>query len=903
MWARARVVALADVMTLPATVLLPGGRIAPVARHRSMLALAGRLAGTDGQPHRSGAVLAAVTAGTLADPAAGPVLPRWLAVSAFLESLYQTLKFGGLVALPVLLSRAQTNALWERLIASELPPPARPRAQRLLPNLRRQLMSAGIDPAAMNWPPSQGDPMLRRLLLRFQTELEALDAIDADGLSVALPAWIRTTDPGPGLWPGAMVLVEPPSPALAGVLEVAAAEGVELCRVTPGTGGVPEYRVADEFRVELRAAARWAMRERDSLAGTLQPASVAIAVADLGNRREVVTSTLREVLGPEESETWGFVHPPPLDACPVVRDAMVCLEMMLPGLRADRLRALLRAVHHRDATSGGHALAALADAAWLIGNATVEAADAYRHLREAGASNMANACQKVARAATRVARQPLPAWAAQFAKTLDAFGWPGDETLLSDEDRLAVDALREQIGALAALDEILPPQGLDEALDRLRQALAGQAGVRASGPMPPIQVLDANDAILPLWPRLWVLGLAVGRWPSENVSVPGLPRTVATTLRAALDDSGAPARMRDAWLASEAVVLSYALHDGDEDQRPSAEIPALVAASRVDPGAAQGPTEPLAPFEWIDDDILTSAATLSTQPRGGSAVLDAQARCPFSAFARHQLGVFGAEEAALGLDPIKRGNFTHKVLDHLFGQLTDLATLKAAGPEQRLRLIEQSIDHAVEEMAMSCAEPLYVQMVEIERRSLIPRLLSWLELEAARTPFEVLERESRTPVEFGPLTLTLQFDRLDRLEDGRLAVIDYKTGSCRVADWLQERMVSVQLPLYAIAQSTPVAAIFFAQVKGEAPKLLGLFDPDLEPPHPGLKSAAGKIEDWEATLEQWRTVLIGYAREFAAGFARVSPQRESDCARCGMYALCRVRELPFVAEAEDEPAD
>ena len=50
------------------------------------------------------------------------------------------------------------------------------------------------------------------------------------------------------------------------------------------------------------------------------------------------------------------------------------------------------------------------------------------------------------------------------------------------------------------------------------------------------------------------------------------------------------------------------------------------------------------------------------------------------------------------------------------------------------------------------------------------------EYEATRVPFTVLETEEKTSVSIAGLTLNLRLDRIDRLNDGSLLVIDYKTG-------------------------------------------------------------------------------------------------------------------------------
>ena len=68
-------------------------------------------------------------------------------------------------------------------------------------------------------------------------------------------------------------------------------------------------------------------------------------------------------------------------------------------------------------------------------------------------------------------------------------------------------------------------------------------------------------------------------------------------------------------------------------------------------------------------------------------------------------------------------------------------------------------------------------------------------------------------------------DRLDQLDDGRLVVIDYKSGrSDRTGSWGAERILEPQLPIYA-ALAFPdraVAAVALARVTREEPAFFGV---------------------------------------------------------------------------------
>ena len=87
--------------------------------------------------------------------------------------------------------------------------------------------------------------------------------------------------------------------------------------------------------------------------------------------------------------------------------------------------------------------------------------------------------------------------------------------------------------------------------------------------------------------------------------------------------------------------------------------------------------------------------------------------------------------------------------------------------------------------------------LELEEQRLARHVVEWLQFEAARVAFEVAETEAGRSVSVGGLAIDLRLDRIDRLNDDSLLVIDYKTGDVTHKSWERPRPDDVQLPLYA----------------------------------------------------------------------------------------------------------
>ena len=148
----------------------------------------------------------------------------------------------------------------------------------------------------------------------------------------------------------------------------------------------------------------------------------------------------------------------------------------------------------------------------------------------------------------------------------------------------------------------------------------------------------------------------------------------------------------------------------------------------------------------------------------------------------------------------------------------------------------------------------------------------------------------------GGLRLKIRADRVDRLEDGELVILDYKTGECRPSDWDGSRPDAPQLPIYAVTADALVAGVFFGRLKTGALGFRGLADsegivPDVKAPddQPPL----------EETIAEWRTVLDRLGSEFRSGQAIVDPKDpRKTCGNCALPPLCRIRQ-PAAGLEED----
>lgn len=492
-------------------------------------------------------------------------------------------------------------------------------------------------------------------------------------------------------------------------------------------------------------------------------------------------------------------------------------------------------------------------------------------------------------------------WAEVFTALLTALEWPGDRTLSSAEYQ-TFEAWKDALSRLAAMDRVAGDIPHDRAIRLLKRVLADTLFQPETGDRP-VQIMGVLEAAGGSFDALWVMGLHNEAWPPPSRPNPLIPVWIQRKYdmrHASAEQALEYARQITNRLvnAAPAVVFSCPRREGDAELFPSPLILRYPLASPhiVETAARQYWRNFLkaAPFDCITDNTGPAVAD-GEFVSGGTGLLKAQADCPFKAFAKYRLRAEALETPVSGLSAAERGSLVHKSLEKLWEALETHAALMAM-PENALAAeIKKSVKSAVNEMAASKARTFIGRFAALESDRLVALITEWLEQERARAPFFVRDREAELSVTICGFGLKTVADRIDQLADGRLVIIDYKTGTPALKDWFTERMAEPQLPLYAISLNEPLAAVLFGQVrKGEA-RFIGIADD--EAVAPGIRAVeketrhAREYASIQDLLPQWRDQLETLGNEVKFGDAAVSPVSiHSSCRYCDFTPICRINE-------------
>ncbi len=510
----------------------------------------------------------------------------------------------------------------------------------------------------------------------------------------------------------------------------------------------------------------------------------------------------------------------------------------------------------------------------------------------------------------RRAQSPLD-WAAIVPQLLQAAGWPGWRPLSSSEFQ-SLNRWQQALDDCASLGFDSRQFQWNEFLSQLSRTLDETLFAPESRDAPVLIAGAAESAGLTA-DAIWFLGASEDAWPARGATHPLIPLDIQR-------ESGMPhASPQIDWELARAVTsrllasapevhFSYSRQGENSEARPSRIVEQIAGQPKPLPAPP-----PIAEPITIEFQDFSRVPFPPGKACGGASVLTNQSQCPFKAFAGSRLAAQGWEPAEAGLSRAQRGQLLHAVMHAVWAgppdgirthqDLQDLGDRSAFVARHVRRVFRDEIPAGIRE----CMPRRYL---ELEEQRLTGLVCKWLEYESTRWPFEVVLTEAEGAASPAGLTLNLRLDRIDKLNDGSVLVIDYKTGNVFPKAWELPRPDDLQLPLYAgfalDRDKEPLAGLVFAKVRPGDQSFAGCVGnaratllPDL-----GSTSSLVKAPFSAEQLTAWRDCIEQLARDFLAGRAEVSPREyPKTCERCGLQTLCRIQEHQAITDDESEGED
>ncbi len=809
--------------------------------------------------------------------------PAIQTMGAWLAARWQEARFSG-PDVPILLSPSQEHLVWRQIIEEHHPElfdiSATASLARLAANIVREWR---VPIEGDEWSDHEDGRQFQRWHAIFQRRCSERGWITRADLWARLPGWIA--DGYCARERTGFMAFQAVSPAMKQLLAALESSGV-LMPVETGQAAQAGVQNFADFDSEVDYAVRWARRAFEQR----ESQSIAIFVPDLAAHRRAIEYSFRQVFYPRASMTGSHetgreafqVHSAPaLFEYPLIASALLLLRLARPTLRIQDASLILRCPFVKGAEAERSARAS----ADLKLCRTRRTEITFQDLKYASAD-----CPKLGSVWPRVERvlakpganRTFIEWARFFGDLLEAIGWPGETAELNAEEQELLDAWDDNLSVLASLELVSESVPLDAALLQLRRGLAND--VRTPELAAPVHILDASAAPGLRFDATLAIGLSDQTWPPPNRLSPLIPLRLQRAC--GVPGSDLNTSRQQAEYATHALFESapsvLATYSGQLSSLVKRFVDSEAVAPAVWPGKTPWQSFVKARLESLEDE--QGPPFFSAEPaRGGTQLLKSQSLCPFRAFAEYRLHAISPEDPCFGLDPRERGGFLHKALQFVWREIGNSDRLFETSPDALEQIVEAGVSSAV----TGFSHDSFHQLISAAERERLKKLmLEWLQVERRRKqPFAVEILEEEREFSIPGLRLALRVDRIDRLANGNVLLIDYKSSSMSRNRLTCPNPAEPQLLIYAAAVGESVDGLLFAELRPGSTRPVGF----TRERHFEDKTV-DVVKNWNSFLKNNETEVLRLSNDFIRGYAAVDPQSGA-CKYCQVSSICRVGEI------------
>ena len=469
--------------------------------------------------------------------------------------------------------------------------------------------------------------------------------------------------------------------------------------------------------------------------------------------------------------------------------------------------------------------------------------------------------------------KPLDEWFSIYVNMLKELKWPGSRTPDSQE--------------FQAIQQFLNLQDKAQKEDREKVSLLvfrnwlnfhlENTVFQSKSQNTNIQVLGLLESGGLSFDEVWVLGLSSDAWPLAHQPNPLLAHTIEAKYDTPRSSAWRESKMAHQYLnriiqSSGSVTISYPKANEEGALEPSTVISdhpftdyaAPIGTSESSNLQLTGINDAAVPVHYEDGwNSLTALKTFT--------------ECPHRAFAKSVLKLRDSEPVKSYFVPSIRGQIIHAMLADFWSQHERRNKGRDAYQSNERKVCKQLFNVALGNLPKIYPE----KMIEDEFNRVFLIFDKWIKLEFRRADFRVLETEYKTVIEVGKVKYKVIFDRLDKLENDDLILIDYKTSPfLKVSDWECTPVKEPQIPLYMLSP-LDIKGAFYGILHPDITKWIGMQDEHLEP----LGSSENR--DMAQQKKVWLNTITHLQEDYIAGHWAPDPVSKSVCQFCKYDPICR----------------
>lgn len=660
-------------------------------------------------------------------------------------------------------------------------------------------------------------------------------------------------------------------------------------------------------RAEIQAMAEWAKRQWVAHP-TPDQARIACVVPNVSEHKTLLTRIFSDTLRPHEGDPFTTLLPFNLSQggamldYPLVRTAFHTLKAQGKNRPITTLSPLLcssyiTSLQSEDADHSAQLDADLRNSGYMHISNDQLLSGLQQLLPEQSDSSLLTRWQHFLELPIKPGKHYPSDWTLEVTHVLQTLGWPGQQTLNSEEFQLQ-ERWQKALLDIAALDDLLGPIDHTCFLDTLHQYLS-QAVFQAQAHQAPIHVLGLLEASGLNFDAIWIMGLDSNTWPASAQPNPYIP--IHLQREHLLPQSSAErervfslAHQKQLLQSAPIAVLSCAQYHDDIPRQASQLLADYPKASEAWLSSLQTKHTSIAHPNNIVQQELTQASPIPESHHalpGGSALVNEQARCPFRAFALFRLRAENIHTPQFGVSAALHGVMVHRALEMIWQQLRKQETLLKLSREERKTLVDTTANNVIAQ------HPQVPKRLRHSQHTLLTQTLSnWLSIESARTPFRIKETEQRDRLKVGKHIIRVRLDRVDELADGSILVIDYKTNtSPPLLHCLPPFSTENQLPLYTCfsRHQEKTVGLAFAVTHTDQAGWSGLIDDSHADALPLTKAGSlksqGETLTWASLRKGWVIRTQQLIEDFTLGIADIDPaQPKLTCRYCKCHSICRI---------------